>query len=129
MPCCDKHGMTVLGFEISFWHFSLTFYTFFCGSVNVILTKSISRPRNSIFCKGTSTDLCKIIAKPRLCNRRINVSLAISRPFIVWLISNMSSRKIIILIWIRFRTAMWNFNNFLEIQGAGSRPKHRHKNS
>ena len=70
------------GFEISFRHklfdFQSHFFYFFLWNVNVILIESISNSRNSIFCKGTRKDFCKFITKPRLCNRKIHVYLAIS---------------------------------------------------
>ena len=119
----------VFGDAVSYMHLFWLSKTFSWCKANVMCTEFITNPKNSIFFTGVSCDILKFITKPKFCERKINVSFACKISFNVWVITDLSSKNIVILKLILLHKAIGIFKRFVKMRGTGPRQKHKQKNS
>ena len=124
-------SVSKLIFQVPFTFLSKDYWLFssFCGVRDKVnSTWSITRPRNSIFCVVVNTVFFKFMMNPRCRSKNISMNLTV---IIAWIVT---PKKRILHRWFRILAFNLlnidgNFNNLINILGAGPNPKHRHKNS
>lgn len=105
----------------------MTTFSFSCGIVRFISMESTTVPKHYILWQVFITDFLKCTRKPRFCNTKISVSLAIINSFWDIAISRMLSKSRISSIFNFLSIAIGTFMSFINTLGAEANPKQRQR--
>ena len=93
------------------------------------MTELILRPKNSISCTGVNTDFFKFMTNSRCCRKKITGSRLVTISSKEWPTNSMSSKQIIILMFILRKNVIGTFSKFVNILEACTKPKQRQRYS
>ena len=110
------------------WHWSITTFSFSCGIVSFISMEFTTVPKHYILWQVFITDFLKCTRKPRFCNTKIIVSLAIINSFWDIAISRMLCKSRISSIFNFLSIAIGTFMSFINTSDAEAYPNQRQGN-